>query len=122
MNANRKIFVFGSNSEGIHNAGAAYFAKKRHGAIQGQPMGLQGDSWAIVTKILRNGKRSVTLESIYLQVIALKEFALPLPLWAFTVTPIGCGLAGFKPHEIAPMFRHAPDNMLLPPEFKRILN
>jgi hypothetical protein len=122
MIATRNIFVFDSNDEGNHGAGAAYFAKKRKGAIQGQARGLQGDSWAIVTKVLRLGKRSVTLESIQQQVVVLIAFAREHEDWAFTVTPIGCGLPGFTPAEIAPMFRFAPKNMLLSHDFKNVLN
>lgn len=40
---------------------------------------------------------------------------------AFQLTPIGCGLAGYKPEQIAPMFRNAPPNVILPDEFKAAL-
>lgn len=122
MNATRNIFVFDSNNEGRHGKGAAYFAKKKHGAIEGQARGLQGNSWAIVTKVLRIGKNSVELSSIAEEVDILIAFAREHEDWAFTVTPIGCGLAGFTPAEIAPMFRFAPKNMLLSSEFKNVLN
>ena len=44
------IFVFGSNLEGRHGAGAALFAKNNFGAIYGKSEGLQGNSYAIPTK------------------------------------------------------------------------
>ncbi len=44
-----EIFVFGSNTKGHHSGGAALFAKKNFGAIEGQAEGLQGKSYAIPT-------------------------------------------------------------------------
>lgn len=55
----RKIFVFGSNIDGRHGAGAAQTALHNHGAIRGVAMGIQGNSYAIATKDLYKGKRSV---------------------------------------------------------------
>lgn len=44
------IFVFGSNLAGRHGKGAALFARRNHGAIYGQGVGRQGNSYAIPTK------------------------------------------------------------------------
>ena len=52
------IFVFGSNTEGKHGAGAAALAKSEFGAIQGQAEGLQGNSYAIITKDLKKAKEA----------------------------------------------------------------
>lgn len=114
--------MFGSNTEGRHGTGAALYAKLHCGAIQFQPKGLQGNSYAIVTKDLSKGKRSVSLGSIRMQVLNLIEFAKKNPLFKFRVSPIGCGLAGFQPIEIAPMFKDIPKNIDLPDEFYSILN
>lgn len=48
------IFVFGSNPEGRHGAGAAKTAVDSFGAIYGQGEGLQGNSYALPTKDLRS--------------------------------------------------------------------
>ena len=44
-----EIFVFGSNLKGMHGGGAAYIAYRKFGAIMGQGVGLQGQSYAIPT-------------------------------------------------------------------------
>lgn len=62
------IFVFGSNPEGRHGAGAAKIARLQFGAVYGKGEGLQGYSYAIPTKDLRvkqnNGYRSIPPERI----------------------------------------------------------
>ena len=62
------IFVFGSNPEGRHGAGAAKIAREKFGAIYGQGEGLQGHAYALPTKDLRvkenNGYRSISKEQI----------------------------------------------------------
>lgn len=117
----REIFVFGSNREGRHGKGAALEAVRKHGAIYRQPIGLQGNSYAIVTKEIRRGYDSVGLNEIAIGVRDFMIFAMEHPDWQFNVTPIGCGLAGFKPEQIAPLFANAPPNVLLPDSFCRIL-
>lgn len=115
----RTIFVFGSNTEGRHGAGAALHARQNNGAVYGQARGLQGDSWGIVTKDLGSGKRSVTLNDIKTQVDELITYANQHPDVVFEVTRIGCGLAGYMDHEIAPMFVSAPGNMRLPSGWRK---
>lgn len=110
----RSIFVFGSNREGRHGAGAALTARNLHGAIYGQPMGLQGDSYAIVTKELRPNHPPVTLDEVAIQVGAFITFARAHPELNFTLTRIGCGLAGFTPVQIKPLFADAPPNVSQP--------
>lgn len=112
-----EVFTFGSNREGRHGKGAALEAALRHGAIYGQAEGLQGRSYAIITKELRSWQPAVFLGEIREGVKRFLEFAATHPDWTFNVTPIGCGLAGFSPEEIAPLFRGAPSNVKLPPEF-----
>lgn len=109
------IFVFGSNLAGRHGAGAALFARKNRGAVYGQARGLQGQSYAIPT--LDENLKQRDLSSIAADVKDFLAFAVMHPKMRFQVTPIGCGLAGFKPKQIAPMFDYAPENCELPVEF-----
>lgn len=118
----KRIFVFGSNRQGRHGAGAALEAKQKHGAVYGQASGLQGNSYAIITKELRQWLDPVTIEEVRDGVDGLLQFASERPDLEFVVTPIGCGLAGFVPKQIAPMFRGAPANVLLPPAFQEVLS
>lgn len=112
------IFVFGSNLAGRHGKGAALWALKNRGANYGQGVGLQGNSYAIPTK---DGKlQTLALEEVENQVYWFKVFARQNPQLMFQLTPIGCGLAGYKPEQIAPMFDDAPPNVMLPPEFAAI--
>ena len=108
------IFVFGSNREGRHGAGAALAALQVYGAIYGQAEGLQGSSYAIVTKELRGSKPPVTLAEVAKGADKFIRFAKIHPHLEFNVTKIGCGLAGFKEEQIAPLFKRAPDNCYLP--------
>lgn len=105
-----QIFVFGSNLAGVHGAGAALAAEKQHGAVRGKGIGLQGYSYAIPTKD-RNIKTMHILD-VRDHVEYFLEFARSNPQFEFKVTQIGCGLAGFKVSEIAPLFVDAPSNCL----------
>lgn len=109
------IFVFGSNLAGRHGAGAAKYALLHHGAVYGQGEGLQGNSYAIPTKDARI--ITLPLPAIRAHVAAFLIFARRNPDLTFRLTPIGCGLAGYKPADIAPLFADAPRNVVLPPEF-----
>ena len=112
------IFVFGSNREGRHGKGAALFARQKYGAIYGQAEGLQGNSYAIITKELRYKYPSVTLKEVEDGITKFLVFANLRPELTFSVSPIGCGLAGFTPKQIAPFFKNKPNNVLIPPEFE----
>src|SRR5437870_4357129 len=89
------IFVFGSNLAGRHGKGAALHARKHHGAIYGQALGLQGSSYAIPTKDSYLFTLPLHIINIYVDVFL--AFAAANPNLTFQVTPIGCGLAGYKP-------------------------
>lgn len=117
----KEIFVFGSNRQGRHGRGAASEALLKWGAIYGQGEGLQGNSYAIVTKELRVGYPKVTLNEVKEGVQHFLEFAALHQDMTFLLAPIGCGLAGFTPQQIAPLFRNAPKNVKLPKEFEEIL-
>lgn len=110
------IFVFGSNLAGRHGAGAAKFAVKNHGAIYGQGWGLQGNSFAIPTKCANI--RTLPLSLIETYVEKFKSYAQEHPELIFQLTPIGCGLAGYKHEDIGPMFKNSPPNVVIPVEFE----
>ena len=104
-----EIFVFGSNLKGMHGGGAAYIAYRKFGAIMGQGVGLQGQSYGIPT--MQGG-----VETIRPYVDEFIEFAKEHPELTFLVTRIGCGIAGFTDEEIAPLFvkAHEVENIVLP--------
>lgn len=106
------IFVFGSNLAGRHGKGAALYAKQHHGAIYGQGVGPQGNSYAIPTK--KANLKVLPLDEIRAFVEIFIAYALAHPKLVFEVTRIGCGLAGYRDQDIAPMFAHAPANCQLP--------
>lgn len=110
-----EIFVFGSNLAGRHGKGAALAARQHHGAIYGQGFGLQGNSFAIPTKDIN--LKTLPLNIISTYVDAFIRFAQIRHDLEFQLTAIGCGLAGYKPQDIAPMFKSAPANVKQPTEF-----
>ena len=111
-----EIFVFGSNLAGMHGGGAAWIAYERFAAIMGQGVGLQGQSYAIPT--MQGG-----VETIKPYVDEFIEFASKHPEYKFLVTKIGCGIAGFRVEEIAPLFAGAidMDNVILPEDFVEVM-
>ena len=111
------IFVFGSNTAGRHGKGAAKMAREVHGAIYGQGFGRQGNSFAIPTK--DSSIRTLPLDAIKLYVDQFVEYAHNHPEHQFYVTRIGCGLAGYKDEDIAPMFQDAPENCQLPEGWRK---
>lgn len=113
------VFVFGSNEAGRHGAGAAKFAMEHHGAIYGVGEGLQGDSYGIPTK--DGNIKTLPLTDIHEYVRRFIQFARRNPTMDFNVTRIGCGLAGYKDMDIAPLFFSAPKaNCFFPLEWKPI--
>lgn len=111
------IFVFGSNLAGLHGAGAARFAEKWKGAKRGVGVGLQGDSYAIPTKDYQI--RTLSLPAVTSHVMEFISFAKHrYNDFEFQVTCIGCGLAGFKNEQIAPLFIDATDNCLFDEAWK----
>ena len=116
---NKPIFVFGSNTAGRHGAGAARTAVLDHGAVYGQGVGLQGNSYGLPTK--NRSIQTLSLASIELYVRDFIEFASDNPELTFNVTRIGCGLAGYTDRQIAPMFVHVPSNVNLPSEWEAFM-
>lgn len=99
----RKIFVFGSNSKGIHESGAAKAAVARHGAIFYRGTGFQGDSYAIPTK--DDKLKPLPLFDINYSIVVFNEYVKIHKELLFIVTKVGCGAAGYKTSEIRPMFQ-----------------
>jgi hypothetical protein len=119
------IFVFGSNLTGRHGKGAALTAKESYGAKWNIGVGPQGKSYAIPTK--DSNLQPLTLTHIRLYVDQFLEYASLVEklrqrteeddvlhaygyIFLFKVTRIGCGYAGYKDKDIAPLFKHAPEN------------
>lgn len=111
-----EIFVFGSNLQGMHGGGAARIAYEEFGAIWGQGVGLQGQSYGIPT--MHGG-----VDVIKPYVDEFVNFAKSHPELKFLVTRIGCGIAGFTDEEIAPLFKDAIEieNIYLPKSFYYII-
>ncbi len=111
-----EVFVFGSNLQGMHGGGAARAAVNHFGAIWGQGVGLQGHSYAIPT--MQGG-----VETIQPYVDDFIAFAKQHEELFFYVTRIGCGIAGFKDEDIAPLFAAAQyvENICLPKSFAEII-
>lgn len=111
-----EIFVFGSNLAGQHKGGAAKAAHLKFGAEWGVGVGLTGQAYAIPT--MQGG-----VETIKPYVDEFIEFAKVHTDLKFLVTRIGCGIAGFKDEEIAPLFKKAMSvyNIFLPKEFYDII-
>jgi len=117
-----QVFVFGSNLSGIHGAGAARFAMDKLGARYGQGIGPTGRCYAIPSKA-KGIRRTLTLTEIKLHVDNFIAFAKRKPSTEFLVTEIGCGLAGYQPKDIAPLFAEAVEvpNIHLPERFWYVL-
>lgn len=110
-----EIFVFGSNFQGAHMGGAARVAKEKFGAVWGIGEGLQGRSYAIPTM--------EGLENLAPAVERFAIFAHQHKELKFYVTAIGCGIAGYQPEQIAPMFLKAAylRNVYLPVSFWKVI-
>lgn len=104
-----EIFVFGSNLSGIHGAGAARYAWKNLGAKWGVGEGATGSCYAIPTKE-KDVHTPRTLSEVRFSVDKFLQCSRTSPNFNFKVTRIGCGLAGFRDENIAPLFANAPDN------------
>ncbi len=117
------IFVFGSNPEGRHGAGAAKTAREKFGAIYGQGEGLQGNAYALPTKDLRvkenKGLRSISAEQITENIRKMYDVAKQNPSKKFKVAYTNglneTTLNGYTGAEMIKMFKDAgpiPSNII----------
>jgi hypothetical protein len=104
-----EVFVFGSNASGRHGGGAARVAYERFGAVWGEGHGHHGQSYAIDTM---SG-----LDTLADEARMFLAYASEHPELRFLLTPVGCGIAGYSPAQVAPLFSGAPDNVSVPSSF-----
>ena len=104
-----EVFVFGSNASGQHGGGAARLAAERFGAVWGEGHGHHGQSYAIDTM---SG-----LDVLATEARTFLDYARQHPELNFLLTPVGCGIAGHTPAEVAPLFEGAPQNVTIPASF-----
>ena len=117
----KQIFVFGSNALGYHTGGASGIARKKFGAIWGQPEGLQGQSYAIPVDYGKDIRKDLEVKNAVNRFIT---FAKDHPELFFLVTRVGCGIAGYHDEEMARFFKDALElkNVSLPKSFAESLN
>lgn len=116
-----QIFVFGSNSLGYHTGGASGTARKKFGAVWGQPEGLQGQSYAIPVDFGKGVRKDSEVKASIDRFLTFTKEHLEL---FFFVTRIGCGMGGYRDEEIAQFFKDALNlnNVCLPKSFVEALN
>lgn len=123
-----QVFVFGSNLRGIHGAGVARQAWQQFGAQRGVGEGPTGRCYALPTK--RTPWEKMLLAEVGASVVVFLAYARQCfiynPVETFLVVEVGCGLAGFTPKQIAPLFRPSsngvPPNLWLPLSFWKVLS
>lgn len=113
-----QVFVFGSNLSGIHGGGAARAAHENYGAVWGVAVGRMGHSYAIPT-VQHGIAGPLTLDEIRAAVHVFVAYAAEHQHIDFFVTRVGCGLAGHKDADVAPMFKDAPLNCSLPEPWRQ---
>lgn len=104
-----EVFVFGSNAGGLHGGGAARIAHERFGAVWGEGRGHHGQTYAIDSM---SG-----LETLEHEARDFVAYASAHPSLRFLLTPVGCGIAGYTPAQVAPLFSGLPDNVTIPAAF-----
>lgn len=135
------VFVFGSNPEGRHGAGAAKAAIK-FGAKYGVGRGLVGQTYALPTKNLRKGfkevlpggttllyekagERSLSRQQIEENIREFYDCAIDHPLLTFFVVyKAGSkNLNGYSSEEMFQMFTHTevPENVRFHTSFRQFL-
>lgn len=114
-----EIFVFGSNTGGIHGRGAALQAKKKFGAVQGVGEGARGQSYAFPTLFWKGGVLTQRVQvDLEISRNLLYEACLANPEKRFLLTKVGCGLAGYPESRMRALFTHPPDNLILPEDWR----
>lgn len=123
---NGQIYVFGSNTQGRHGKGSALIAVKYFGAKYGQAEGLQGRSYAIITKDLtKKIHPSRTKEQICQQIAKLYKFAKNHYHLEFLIpyTASAVNLNNYSSQEMANMFSSMPipPNIIFEESFSKLL-
>lgn len=115
-----RIFVFGSNLQGIHGGGAAWYARNKLGAELGVAEGRTGRTYALPTCSVPGVPLSLPQVEHWVNEFLkhANEMLTAEPATRFFVSPVGCGIAGFDENDIIPMFRNAPENCDLPPGWR----
>lgn len=108
-----EVFVFGSNAEGHHGGGAALIAHRHFGAVWGEGHGHHGRTYAIDTM---SG-----LDVLAAEAQTFRDYAAAHPELRFLLTPVGCGIAGYHPDQVAPLFTGLPGNVTVPRSFMPFL-
>ena len=121
-----QIFVFGSNTQGRHGKGAALTARLRFGAIYGNPEGIQGKSFAIITKDLtKKTHPSRTTAQVISQIEKLYKYAALHPEKEFVIAyKCGdCNLNAYSSHDMAKMFasKDIPENIVFDKQFYELV-
>lgn len=127
----KEIFVFGSNTKGLHLGGAARIAYDKFGAKWGLSEGLSGRTYAIPTMSPEGDKVSKrTLQLSFYNFLRIVQSRKNLK---FLLTKIGCGIAGWEVKDVAELLslsimdfnlnyggfgkHNFPDNLSVPEEF-----
>lgn len=105
------VLVFGSNLNGWHGGGAARHAVDQWGAVMSQPIGIQGNAYAIPT--MDRDMQTMPIDEIRPFVREFLVHARANPMRSFLVTAIGCGIAGHSASDIAPLFEGGPENVFI---------
>ena len=116
-----EVFVFGSNLEGRHGAGAAKYARENFGAEYGKAKGPQGQSYAIPTKNLKTNK-GLSLDEIKTNIDEFLDYAEANPDKKFFFSAIGTGLAGHSAEDIAALISRKPSNVRFDPKVGDLIN
>lgn len=110
------LFVFGSNLAGTHAGGAAKIAHLHFGASKGVGRGWAGQSFAIPT--MNEHLQQMPLSQIQHYIDDFKIYVKHHPKLKFFITAVGCGVAGYKVEEIAPMFKGIGQSVIFPESFR----
>ena len=111
-----QIFVFGSNMKGRHAGGAARHAVESFGAVEGQGIGMQGQSYAVPT--IDEYMIPLPIWAIQKYLKKLRKYAIENPDKEFLLTPVGTGIAGHSLSDIKKTLPKFPANVMLVGEWE----
>lgn len=116
--------VFGSNLAGYHGAGLAKEVFKNLEFPWKQGFGFNEDKNAFAFPTKDADIQPLPLKDIKYYTYLLEEYIVKYKNIEFLITEVGCGLAGYEPKDIAPMFKKISKlpNVSLPKRFWEIIN